>query len=229
MSINEVFNIVRELLSKDDSGYFSNDEFNRRSKIAEQMLVRFYVNHFEEHGVIPDAMYPFNEIAALSLDSNSRFAVPSNFVRRNVLFYKKVTNAETPGDEPTVERINVGYLEKVELLETLDSSIRGPLYPTRMHYTFTANKAQVYPAMTGVVEFDYIRTPVYGVRAVDIDPDTLKEDYDVANTVDYEWPEHEMQNIVSLILVQFGIILRDSDVIQYAMAEQAKAQNFQKI
>lgn len=221
--------MVRELLPKDDSGYFSTDEFNRRSKIAEQMLMRFYVNHFEEHGVIPDAMYPFNEIAALSLDSNSRFTIPANFVRRNVLFYKKVTNAATPGDEPTIERISVGYLEKSELTETLNSVIRGPEYPGRMYYTFYANKAQVYPSITGVVEFDYVRTPVYGVRGVEIDPDTLKEDYDSASTTDYEWPEHEMENLVSLILMQFGVILKESDIVQYAMATQAKAQNFQKV
>lgn len=228
ISTEEVFVDCRKLLGKDKAGYFSSDEFNRFSKSAEQMLWRFYVKHFEEHGVIADAMIPFNDLAVLSLDSNKRFTLPSDFGRRNILWWKKMTSVS--GAEPTVERVKISYLEKEELQDTLDSAVRGPsLTKNRLYYSFVAGKAQVWPSIAGPVELDYLRNPTYGVRGYTVNVTTLEEDPDSGTTVDYEWPENERPNLIDLILLQYGQVLRETNIIQFALAQQGEAKNHKQL
>lgn len=228
IAINEVFQDCKRLLSKDKAGYFSTEEFNRFSILAEQMLFRFYMKHFEEHGHIADAMYPFNKVAVLGLDSEKRFAIPSDFARRNALWYKKMTSV--PGGEPTVEKVKIQYLEKEELQDTLDSAVRGPnLAKNRLYYSFVGGKAQVWPSIPGPVEFDYLKNPTYGVRGYTVNVDTDEEDYDSTTTTNYEWLENDRQNLVSLILMQYGIVLRESEVIQYAKMQESDQQNIKSL
>ena len=228
ISTEEVFVDCRKLLGKDKAGYFSSDEFNRFSKSAEQMLWRFYVKHFEEHGVIADAMIPFNDLAVLSLDSNNRFSLPSDFGRRNILWWKKMTSVS--GSEPIVELVKISYLEKEELQDTLDSAVRGPnLTKNRLYYSFVGGKAQVWPAIGGPVELDYLRNPVYGVRGYTVNVTTLEEDPASGSTVDYEWPENERPNLIDLILLQYGQVLRETNIIQFALAQQGEAKNHKQL
>lgn len=225
IDVEQVFIDCRKLLGKDKAGYFSTDEFNRFSINAEQMLWRFYVKHFEEHGDIADAMMPFNDTAVLGLDSSTmRFTLPSDFGRRNILWWKKLTNVA--GSDPLVERIKIQYLEKNELQDTLDSAVRGPsLAKNRLYYTFVAGKAQVWPAINGPVEMDYIRNPTYAVRGFTLDVTNIEEDYNSVTSTHYEWPENERPNIIDLILMQYGIVLRESDIIQWAQLQQGEAKN----
>lgn len=228
ISVEEVFVDCRLLLGKDKAGYFSSDEFNRVSKSAEQMLWRFYVKHFEEHGHIPDAMYPFNKTAVLSLDANKRFTVPADFGRRNILWWLKLITV--PGDDPTTDRIAIQYLEKEELQDTLNSAVRGPnLDKNRLYYTFVNAKAQVWPAISGPVEMDYLRNPTYAVRGHTLNLTNLEEDYDAGSSTDYEWPENERTNIIDLILLQYGMVLRESDIIQFASMQRSEAQNIKQL
>ena len=209
INVEEVFTDCRKLLGKDKAGYFSSDEFNRFSIIAEQMLWRFYVKHFEEHGIIADAMIPFNKLATLSLDSSKRFSLPADFGRRGVLWWKKLTSV--PGGEPLVTRVKIQYLEKEELQDTLDSAVRGPsIEKGRLYYTFVGGKAQVFPEVSGPVEMDYLRNPTYAVRAYTVDGDTDEEVYESGDSVNYEWLENERPNIANLIVMQYGIVLRES-------------------
>lgn len=228
ISVEEVFVDCRLLLGKDKAGYFSSDEFNRVSKSAEQMLWRFYVKHFEEHGHIPDAMYPFNKTAVLSLDANKRFTIPEDFGRRNILWWLKLTTV--PGDDPITDRVAIQYLEKEELQDTLNSAVRGPnLDKNRLYYTFVNAKAQVWPGISGPVEMDYLRNPTYAVRGYTLNLTNLEEDYDAGSSTDYEWPENERTNIIDLILLQYGMVLRESDIIQFASMQRAEAQNIKTL
>lgn len=228
ISVEEVFVDCRLLLGKDKAGYFSSDEFNRVSKSAEQMLWRFYVKHFEEHGHIPDAMYPFNKTAVLSLDTNKRFTIPADFGRRNILWWLKLTTV--PGDDPITDRVAIQYLEKEELQDTLNSAVRGPnLDKNRLYYTFVNAKAQVWPGISGPVEMDYLRNPTYAVRGYTLNLTNLEEDYDASSSTDYEWPENERTNIIDLILLQYGMVLRESDIIQFASMQRSEAQNIKQL
>lgn len=178
--------------------------------------------------MLADAMYPFNKTAVLSLDSNARFTVPADFARRNVLWRKKMTNTGDGGS--TSELVKIQYLEKEELQDTLDSAVRGPnLEKNRMYYTFVAGKSQIYPAVPGPVEFDYLRNPVYAVRGFTVDTDTMEEEYDSAASRNYEWLENERPQIAALILMQYGLVLREFDVVNWAMQQNANTQNIKQL
>jgi hypothetical protein len=227
INVDEVYQDCRRLLSKDKAGYFSNEEFNRFSIMAEQMLWRFYVKHFEEHGFFADSMIPFNKVSVRSMDANNRFTLPSDFGRRNILWRRKVTNA---AGGLTISNTKIQYLEKEELQDTLDSAVRGPnLAKERFYWTFVNGGAQVYPTFTGPVELDYIRNPTYATRAVTDDPDNMEEVYDSANSTNYEWFENERANIVDLVLMQYGIVLRETDVVQFAQMQAANNQTIKQL
>jgi len=228
INVEEVFKDCRRLLSKDKAGYFSSDEFNRFSIMAEQTLFRFYLKHFEEHGLFADTMRQFNELSVLGLDANDRFSLPSDMARRGILWWKKLTNV--PGGSPSVERVKIQYLEKEELQDTLDSAIRKPdVTKNRLYFSYVDGKAQVWPSISGPVELDYLRSPEYAERGFTLNATTDEEDYDSSSSTDYEWPDNERQNIVALVLMQYGLVLRENDVVQWSMTQQDSSQNIKQL
>lgn len=229
ISTEEVFQACRQLLSKDKAGYFSSDEFNDRSKRAEIMLWNFYVKHFEEHGRIADAMHPFHTSLLTALDSNATFSIPSDFGRRMMCWRRKLKTVV--GSAPTVTEVPIGYLEREEVQETVQSAVRGPsASKDQYYYSFSGGKVQIYPtSLSGVVKFEYLRLPTFGERGYTIDVTNLEEDPNSGTTIDYEWPEHERANIEDLILLQYGVMIKSNDVLNWASSQIADARNQKKL
>lgn len=229
ISIEEVFLSIRELLSKDKANYTSTDEFNRRSERAEKLLWNFYAKHFDEHAAIPDGMIPFHATALQILDANAQFSLPTDFGRRLIARYRKATTV--PGGEPATSDTRMQFLEKEEELLTEDSVIRGPsTAKNRLYYTISNGKMQVFPrSLTGRVYFEYLRLPVYGVRGYTVDVTSKEEDPDPGTTTDYQWPVKERGNLEDLILLQYGIIMKQTDILTWATSQIGDARNIQKL
>jgi hypothetical protein len=214
--INDVYLLVADLISKDKSGYVTNAEFNSRSKVAEQVLWGYRSKTFEDGGAVPDSLYPFMAETVLPITSG-RVVIPVNYGRRLQMWWNKVANGDC-GENPSLSSVAMEYLEKIEEANTLISSIRGPsIAKGNLYWALTGGQIRVYPeSLSPSVRFEYLRYPTYGVRGVTLDVVNDQENYDAATTTNYEWDDDEQQNLIDLIMLQYGVSNRDSEVLQFA-------------
>lgn len=229
ISVEHIYQSLRDLSTKGKGGYTDSVEFNRNSQRAELLLWNYYCSMYEVSQRIPEAMFPFIKNPNLSL-TDGKFDLPANFGRRlNMQHVSAVSGAEC-GDAPVTTKKMVRYLQKHELIMTVESPIRGAVAGKRLFYSFTEDdKVQLYPeTLTGQVRFEYLRYPTFAVRAYTIDVTNQEQNPDSVNSVNYEWQPQEENNLIDILLLFHGLINRDTHLMQWAQTHQSITQNIVK-
>jgi len=108
---------------------------------------------------------------------------------------------------------------KIEILSDLEYNDRVTSLvkrPTNMFpvATVSGSKILIYPDKISHVDFTYLRLPKKPVWKV-IDNDGFYE-YDAVNSVNVEWNDLNIIDIVSIMLSDIGIKTKQQDVLQYA-------------
>lgn len=231
INVEQIYQSLRDLSTKGKGGYSDTDEFNKNSKRAELLLWQYYFSIFEATRRVPEAMLPFMTESALGLDTNGAFDLPTDFGHMLNVQYGTVKNGATCGDDPVVSNNPVYYLQKSELTVTLSSLVRGPsLAKKQFYYSFSpSKKAQVYPVkMTGQVAIQYLRLPNFAIRAFTLDTTNDEQVYNAGASVQYEWQTQEENNLVDILLMFQGVIIRDNALIQWAASHQSVTDNLVK-
>lgn len=222
INIEEVFQTVSALISKDKAGYMTNADFNRISKMSELLLWTYMAEHYESDILLGEDMVPFTVQANVLLNTGSKCPIPADSGAVQQIWWRRVTNSIDCGINPTVDEIKVKYLEKLELANTLDSPIRMPSKSApRIYWAHVAQGIRVYPDLTGqYITVDYLRMPVYAVRAVTLDVANDQQNYDSSLSTQYEWGENNQTNLIDLILLHYGLSIRDTAITQWAAQKQ---------
>ena len=131
-------------------------------------------------------------------------------------------------DQTTTEQIQIVYdEEKLDYL--LRSELSAPTEETPI--ALISNKIEVFPNSVRKIKLRYYKSPE-GVdpqtgNRVALQPKfgytlsvTNQEVYDVANSVDFELPDHYVPELVIEIAKYIGINLREAEVYQYAKGEE---------
>lgn len=222
INVENIYQGMRDLTTKGKGGYADSDEFNKNSKRAEQLLWQYYFSIFEQTQRVPDAMFPFLKDGTNAIDSNGQFPLPADYGHFVYVQYATVQNSPTLGNPPVITPYRARYLEKVEIMSTLESAIRKPDFAKKLiYYSFApASKVQVYPTLSGLGKYQYLRLPVYAVRGWTLDGTNDEQDYDSTTSTNYEWQPQEESNIMDLLLLFQGITSRDTQLIQWATQHQ---------
>jgi hypothetical protein len=221
ISVQYLHDFTKDLLAKDQAGWRTTDEFNRMLQAAEQTLFEFYYQQFEQSQKIVDAIVPFLVTTNLNL-TNGVSPLPSNYWHRATVGYRWIKNQDC-GD-PIVEDIPVDYMQVNEVFDTLSNPIRKPSLPKKIvRHTFIGKDLYVYPIETKSVIFRYFRQPQYGLYSTTLvsTADGDFENYDANTSTDLEWGQQETQNLANLIMFMSGVEIKDSQVVEYAMAKSA--------
>lgn len=222
INVEEMYQTITQLVSKDKAGYVSNTEFNQVSVMAERLLWTYLAANYESDILCAEDMTPFTVLSDVQLSALSRCYIPSDSGAVQQLWWRKVTNSVDCGMNPTVEEKKIEYLEKLELANTLDSPIRKPLKSVpRLYWSHVSMGIQVYPNLAGQwVTFDYLRMPIYAVRGVTLDVTNDQENYDASTSTQYEWGDNMQPNLVDLILLHYGLSIRETAITQWAASKQ---------
>jgi hypothetical protein len=212
--IETIYKRVEEDLSnKGTGGYSSSDEFNRSIADAQNILLDYYVRHYEESGVITDSVRVFIKRDNLSL-TNYVAPLPGDY-RRWVdgVFIELYNDDEC--DEPTKKEILMYYCHGNGFNLTEANAIRKT-GEKRVNYTIEGANLRA-GRKTGRVLFSYIRKPNAAVRGYTTNEETRNEDYDAATTTDLEWPDSEANMIIAIMLYFKGIEIRDLKLQQFVV------------
>lgn len=223
--IDNVRNTVLSIISKDNRGYITPEEFNLFAKQAQMEIFEGY-------------MYDYNN--AISKQNarmiNDGYANILNKLEETIDIFRPAPSALTyaslnfllPSDIFFINSVIYNNTTEVEkapynILNLLSSNMTAPsaLYPV---YTQGANKIKVYPTtIITNITLDYIRTPA--------DPkwtwSTLSGgeplfNQGAADYKDFELPLVDEPRLVVKILQYAGISIREAEVVQAAKTEEVQ-------
>lgn len=145
---------------------------------------------------------PFLKPVTLQVNANGQGVRPTDFVQTSSIRYNYGT-----------KQVEVKFVRDNNLDEYLNSDLLAPSksYPI---YAIYDNYLQFYPKDLVRVNFTYLRTPatpVWGYTVVNGRPV-----YDQTTSVDIDFPDDNLNEVVSRIVALFGITMREGQVQQYA-------------
>lgn len=218
MNINEVYKIVTYLVDKYQGTYLSPDDFNMVINMAQ----RQYLNYMTEDGSGHMGMRlgrksgtlittPVVESLAIFM-KEATLTVTSQVATQPADLYATVS-VRTANDLKTIRRIT-----EDKLTEILSDPIDPPT-ATDPIYTELANTYKIYPSTVSSIRIGYIKLPttmVWAYKIVGGQP-VYQEAADPAaipttGSVQPEWNEKDMEDIIYRAIGIIGINLKDNDL-----------------
>lgn len=239
--INNVRNTVLSIISKDNRGYITPEEFNQ---FATQAQLEIFEKYFYDYSKAINSqnngrIYTVVSHGSGYSDIPARIAeVIDSFVESTVLHYNGTTlKFYRPGEDPLfpneytaykIDRVIYNDTVEVEKVDrhrmiNMTNSLVAPsvLYPV---YTIDNQGVKVYPTSivnNCIVEYiRYPKTPKWTYVSIGGDPvfNQSASDYQ-----DFELPENDETNLIIKILQYAGVSIREAEVV--AMAKQEELQN----
>lgn len=226
MTLFEMYELMEFILNKDYSGnMLTPNRFKQLIKVVN-------IDKFKKKYGLPEEYQPgkpipreYVEITLKNADDLKAFkatplmntpcpggllSYPPDYAHRDELYYNEAV---------TIDGIVTVLPRPVEILrESQTSSRRGSFtkmpslrYPIGV---MRNNGIQIYPITITSVDFTYWRWPVDPVFAYVQGTGYIT--YDVANSVEFEWPVDVHMDLVRMMLEYFGVNLREADIVQYA-------------
>jgi hypothetical protein len=235
VSIDTVYQRVLTILNKEQRGYITPQEFNLLANQAQLDLFEQYfydINQFGRmHGndteysdmlnILNEKISLFEKTASLTYNGTTQyFPLPGDLYRvGTVIFNYQTTNQfnVTSTGQIEAERVN-----KNEFLYINSSPLTKPRN-TRPIYFSDLNGLKVYgdaAITTNVITLNYIKKPVKVQWAYTI---VFEEPlYNATNSVNFELHPSEETELVVKILELSGLLIKDYNVYQSAVAEEVR-------
>lgn len=228
MNIDEVYKTIQFIVRKNSTGgSIDPAQFNRIINRAQMTkFMRSYGNEqeympgkpipriaFQITQSVTDELKAFIENGNLILDSDGQVDYPDDYVHAIPgLGYKtSVNNANGVGT--VLKYVPIEIVDSQFEYYRLSSNIVNPTRTTPM-CVFKGSYIQFYPKNIGPVFFPYLREPRQAVWGYTIS--SGRPVYDPTTSVDLEWPDVNINSIISLACGYIGISIKDADVMGYA-------------
>lgn len=218
MNINEAYKIVTYLVDKYQGTYISPDDFNMVINMAQ----RQYLNYMTEDG---------SGHMGMRLGRKSGTLITTPVVESLAIFIKETTlsvtsqvatqpsdlyttvSVRTSNDLKTIRRITEDKISEI-LSDPID-----PPTATNPIYTEIGNTYKIYPSSVTSIRIGYVKVPntmVWAYKIVGGQP-VYQETADPAaipttGSVQPEWNEKDMEDIIYRAIGIIGINLKDGDL-----------------
>jgi len=231
-SVNRVYSALKDLVNKDQRGFVTPAVFNNFAQVAQMNLFNKLFSDAALNKRLRQSQFDAGRDKSRVKQANEDLSY----------FSKKATISLTAGvgDKPSdLARIisifttdaTAKNLELIYDEEKLEYILRSTLSAPTTTYpiALVADDINVFPTSIASVYMRYYKipqglvpstgarttsSPRFGYTVV-----AGKEVYDVANSVDFELPEHYFAELVVEIAKLIGVNLRDTDVYAYANQE----------
>lgn len=219
-NINDIYELLQFTCNKNQRGYISPAEFNRAINAVSMQLFKEKIGLPEEYQPgrpVPrvalgitlknlEDVDPFMEEAEMTSATTTGWTKPDDFVYPVSLY-----SVQASGRKP------IDLVGHQELNEALASTVFQPTteYPLAAS---VAGKIKVYPANTPTCHITFLRLPAAIAWAGTLTNGRLV--YDVATSVQPEWPQATWNELFTRSLSLFGVNLKAQDIAQYSMLKK---------
>ncbi len=227
VKVDEVKQFVDFVSNKLQSGSVSPKEFNLAARFANY---RFFSKRwglpedyqpgqpipkqaFELTQTIKDDLRVFKETVDIIVDNDGKASIPTDYVHKTAINYRKVVNDPNGVNPPTTTMVPVETIDDDKFTERKRAKLKTPTrdYPI---CNFNNTYIEVAPTDLGKIQLVYLRLPADPVWAFTT-ANTIPL-YNAANSTDFEWPAISMEDVASFILSYVGINLREPELQRYA-------------
>lgn len=221
MNINSVKNLS-ELVVNKNNGLWSVTRFNTAVQSAS---LTFFNDCFGEpqqsrNGVTAnDMVWQSGE----KLSNNLRLLVKPVILQVNAqgkavrpTDYVQASSVRYFSDD---KEVNVKFVRDGNLSSYLDSDLLAPNHDYPIYATFE-NYLQFYPKDLSRVQFTYLRQPAVPVWGYTMQGTPSRPVYDAATSVDVDFPDECINEIVSRVVALFGINIREKMIVDFAQQQQ---------
>jgi hypothetical protein len=232
MDINDVHNIVLFYLNKDQNIYLSHEEIDDVLDRAQMVLFNQYHTNpklpaqtqaalYGESQRVDDALSPFKELytfAPVDTPGGVITMAPNLNYQHLISLYTTLYNSTLGRNVYS----GVQVLNEEELIERLESQVIPVSSGDPIAIMNKQNKIQLFPptgATGGVYYFRRPLKPIFSYtqsgRVITYDPNT---------SVDLEWKDMDVNNVISIALSYFGLNMSAADVVQFAQVKTQEGQ-----
>jgi hypothetical protein len=219
MNIQDIHNFILFVLDKEQDGFVTHAEIDRSLDASQMTLFNNYFNNpkiqsgdkYYKSQRVNDALSPFKDkYTFLNADTPSGvITLPNDFM--NVLsLYTTVYNATLARNVYTAVEI----LAEDELIERLESQVIPVSQSDPICIMNKLNRIQLFPEIPQSGGVYYLRRPVKPVFAYTQVGRVIT--YNSGSSVQLEWRQDDIMNIIVGALSYLGLNLSSGDVMQYA-------------
>lgn len=219
IDVDFIYRRIRDLSRENKSGQLQNEMFNRTLTSCENILYDYHQEMFERDGNVAAAMHPFIKKTDVNVIGDL-IELPDDY-RHRISLSKRVAISEPGCENPEFMTVNYRYMPADKFDEMKSSFVRKPDLQKGIAWHSLRNGTIEIAPRVKKITIRYLREPVYGNRVVVEDTDTLVEAYDQAASTDLEWPMIAREDLINLMLMQFGVSIKETPLVQYAASRLA--------
>lgn len=213
MNVNEVYQLILYIVNKNQNGYLSPDEFNLTINQAQVSYMDYLAGQFQQYQAgrpIPTVQWGNNETTRQRV---------TPFIYNELLTVDAYGFAAYPYGFLITDTMWTGIYGKVKFVQQdyLSNYLNSRITPvaTNPIYLIEREGFRFYPSNITQARISYIRQPNEIVFGYTLDSNGLPV-YNPATSVDPEWQELDLLEIISRALRMIGVNLQSGVITQYA-------------
>jgi hypothetical protein len=239
MTIKAVHDIILFYLDKDQNGFITHEEIDAVLDKAQLALFNDYLynpklpiqnqpNRYGQNQRANDSLSPFKvtyTFTTLNTPSGV-LTLPADFMQLNTLYSTVYDNALARNVYYPIQVLN-----EEELIDRLESQVIPISYADPVCIMNAANQIQLFPEQPASGKVYYWRkpaTPRFGYtmvgRVITHDPTPYNAISNPDGSIDPEWRDSDVNNIISKALSYYGLNLSSGDVQQFAELKNQQGQ-----
>jgi hypothetical protein len=223
MDINEMYELMKFIIRKNQNGNLRPTDFNLTINVASVSYMDYLLGEFQKYipgrpfaavdfgqnQDIRQRLSPFIPApVTLTIDVNGQSPYPTNYLNSDAMTYGAY-------------RQRVKFIQQDRLFSHLNSYV-DPIALNPIHLIYK-DGFQFYPTNLGTAYLSYIRKPatMFWNSALDI---YNRPVYNPVGSVQPEWQELDQLEIIVRALAQVGVSLQARDVQQYSQMIKTQGQ-----
>lgn len=227
MTIDQIYRLINYIAKKNNSAFNKSADFNLYINRAQ--MTKFMQMYGNPHEYVPgqpipkvsfevtekviDDLKQFIKDSHIFIDNNGHGPYPSDYIHRVALGHEVpvIQSDNSVANEPkeiTLKQHNNIWYRR--------SSNVVPPTAARAIAVHKNTYFQFYPTSLQYADLSYLRQPRDMVWA--FTTPNNREEYDPINSVDPEWPDVDINDIISIALAYVGASIKSSEISQYAAA-----------
>ncbi len=224
MDINKVYNFLKYLADKDQSGNITPKEFNLSlPRALNEWVMKRYNNvksvqpnkqGWQKNQKITDDLRFLlvrNEVSNVTPDG--KLSLPDDYLHLSSLVYNYKYSED--GDTVSIPK-DVDVVNDNEIAEFLSSHIYRKNIKAKKYVicAFYNDYLQIYPKDIGTVDLTYLRKPIEPFWAFTLERG--RPVYDPINSIDLEVPDETANEIIVMCASYLGMNLREPELVNYS-------------
>jgi hypothetical protein len=230
MTINDVHNVILFYVNKAQQGFITHEEIDLVLDRAQMTLFDQYHTNpklpakaqaelYGDSQRIDDALSPFKSKYTFNAGATPSgvITLPSDYMHLLSL-YTTVFNAQLGRNVYSAVQV----MAEDELIERLESQVIPVSADDPVAIMNSQNRIQLFPEAPATGAIYYFRRPVNPKFAYNQVGRAIT--YDPANSVQLEWREMDINNIIVIALQFYGLNLTSQEIIQFGQVKEAQGQ-----